>query len=364
MNKNYLSVLVILAIILIPILIILNIAFNSEISISNSGIAKDFTNQMAWKQSLVNSIQSVDLVWEEGPPLVIGDIGHAQVYNGKIYFVGGSAVQEYDPDRGNWTIINSEGLGYQPYRGGSALIGDRIYIITGWMETTIYDIGNNTFSKFKTSKIGRLDVAVGAVNGILYVSGGWLSGDSTSITLVEAYNPENNTWNTVTSMNTSRKAHKMLALGDHLYVIGGYTGFGFSNITRKMERYDPQTNEWEYLTETPVDYKRCGSTTIKDDRIIISDIARTSIFDINEKTWVISTDPQENPDNSLVCINETIYSIGGTELSGNYHGFVWTLDLAKVKTSQDINGFGYFFTFFNLVCLAITIHLLRKRGKI
>ncbi|MFX1286604.1 MAG: Kelch repeat-containing protein [Promethearchaeota archaeon] len=322
-------------------------------------------------------IMTSGLKWVEGSPLVINETGHAYVYNDKIYFVGQYSVQEYDPERGNWIRIKETGLGYRSYRGGSALIGDKIYIIHGWSgeKSKIYDITKDSISTFTRPPTNRLDVAVAAVNDILYVSGGWLSGTSMAITKVEAYNPKNDTWWTVSPMGTSRRMHEMVGIGGYLYVIGGYTGWGFINVTTSVERYNPLTDEWEYMKANDYEYHQCGSTTKGDDQIIVSNVTHTSIFDVSKNTWnswesllyedIIPVNPDYKGGffaNSLVCLDQTVFSIGLRDAPGNYYAYVWTLDLAQSINNDEItSGYNIFFLLLGITIVTISVKKGRKK---
>ena len=297
------------------------IKVNPEIECVNLKLSN--TNVIQLSNTLTDSNQySTNVLWEKGPPLVINDTGHAHIYNGKIYFIGGSAVQEYDPKRGTWAIINSEGLGYNPYRGGSALIGDKIYIVHGWTaeKTSYYDIKNNIFGNFTPANYNRLDVAVAALDGILYVSGGWRSGSSGKT--VAAYNLQSDTWYFVEPMGIARKDHEMVAAGGFLYAIGGVLG------ECPVERYNPIENQWEEIGEGPA-YQEFGAVIIQEDNILISGLGEdsTKIFDFTQNKWyqgpIFPEGYGQYGANSLAYLDGYVYSIGARDSPGNYYNFFW-----------------------------------------
>lgn len=333
-----------------------------------------FSSQYCQQNALCLMMTS-DLKWVEDLPLALNDTGHAHVYNDKIYFIGQYSVQEYDPERGNWIIINETGLGYRSYRGGSALIGDKIYIIHGWTDedTKIYDITKNSLSTFSHPPTNRLDVAVAAINDILYVTGGWLR-DSIAITKVEAYNPKTDTWGTLSPMGTSRKMHEMIGIGNYLYVIGGYTDWGFTNVTKDVERYNPLTDEWEYIKAIDYEYHQCGSTITENKLIVISNITHTSVYNVSKNTWIswesyqydkiISSKSDYKADffaNSLTTLNKTVFSIGLRDAPGNYYNYVWTLNLVQsANINQITESFNSFFLLFEIIIITI---IVKKHGK-
>ncbi|MFX1286064.1 MAG: Kelch repeat-containing protein [Promethearchaeota archaeon] len=313
-----------------------------------------------------------DTFWEKGPPLPINDTGYAHAYKGKIYFVGGKAVQKYDPWKEQWTVIKQEGLGYHPFSGDSALIGDRIYMVHGWTDrnTTYYDISSNSLESFSHPQKMRLDVAVAAVDDILYVSGGWISGGS-AVRTVEAYNPKTDKWSSVQSMSTTRKQHEMVAAGGFLYVIGGYSGSGYRTRTKTVEKYDPSTDEWEYLEDVPAYYTQHGSTTTHDESIIISSIKRsTHVYNSSEEKWVLGPRYPEHSGiiywaNSLTFFNGKVYSIGLRDSPGNYYNSVWITKISEPTESEpQSSSFGSLTFIFSLIILVLFVNkCLRSNEK-
>ncbi|MHA2093927.1 MAG: Kelch repeat-containing protein [Candidatus Hodarchaeales archaeon] len=254
---------------------------------------------------------STDAQWEQISPLLIEDAGYAHTFNGSIYFVGGTAVQEFDPARGTWVIINQEGIGYQPYRGGSALIGDKIYILNGWTDhndsTMIYDIAENTFSTFSPALYDRLDVAMGALNGILYVSGGWANGDTTPTTTTSAYNPTNDSWYSIAPLVDRRKDHEMVAIGDFLYAIGG--------TQWSWERYDPSINQWQLVGSLQVPWNSFGAVATMNRYLFLANMIYSHIYDFSQQKWYQGpffpiTDSFMRYGNSLAYLDGFVYSIG------------------------------------------------------
>ena len=125
----------------------------------------------------------------------------ASVVDGKIYVLGGaswqgnavSTVEVYNPDTDTWTTKTS-----MPKPRGwfhSAVIDGKIYAIGGSprVNTTalktveVYDTVTDTWER-KTDMPTPRDGAAVAVNGIIYVPGGWKS-PAEIIGTVEAYNP-------------------------------------------------------------------------------------------------------------------------------------------------------------------------------
>ena len=80
--------------------------------------------------------------------------------------------------------------------------------------------------------------AVESINGLIYVVGG-LSG-TTTLNVVEVYDPVANSWSTKTAMTTGRYAAASGVINGKLYVAGGYRREN-NQIFNTLEVYDPAT---------------------------------------------------------------------------------------------------------------------------
>lgn len=63
----------------------------------------------------------------------------------------------------------------------------------------------------------------------------------TSLSSVEMYHPNTNTWCSLTPMNKSRSASAVIACQGFIYALGGHDGL---SIFDSVERFDPNTNTW------------------------------------------------------------------------------------------------------------------------
>ena len=68
---------------------------------------------------------------------------------------------------------------------------------------------------------------------------------SVNLNTVERYDPISNTWSFVSPMPTTRGALSATTLGGYIYVIGGDNGNLYISAN---ERYDPQTDSWSTMT--------------------------------------------------------------------------------------------------------------------
>ena len=94
----------------------------------------------------------------------------------------------------------------------------------------------------------RTEAAGAAVNGKIYVVGGFQKGLST-IDKVEVFDPETGQWTFGKNLPIALDHTAAVSLNNKLYVIGGYKpGWEESN---RVLAYDPQTDLWEELAPLP-----------------------------------------------------------------------------------------------------------------
>ncbi|POO04062.1 F-box domain containing protein [Trema orientale] len=92
--------------------------------------------------------------------------------------------------------------------------------------------------------------AVGAVNGCLYVIGGFSR--SSAMKCVWKFDPIQNSWSEVPAMTTGRAYCKTGILNDKLYVVGGVSqGRGGLTPLQSAEVFDPSTSSWSEVPSMP-----------------------------------------------------------------------------------------------------------------
>lgn len=111
----------------------------------------------------------------------------------------------------------------------------------------MYDPRNNSWSDLPPMSSARFGAAAAAVNGRLYVTGGF---DKTSLNTVEMYDPTANKWSVTQSMSTPRMLHAALEVEGKLFALGGYGagattfhGLG-AGLVSSMEVYNPNITKW------------------------------------------------------------------------------------------------------------------------
>ncbi|KAF6149236.1 hypothetical protein GIB67_026092 [Kingdonia uniflora] len=119
--------------------------------------------------------------------------------------------------------------------------------------------GFSVFADFIRAWFGRKDplnrlpfcgCAIGAVNGCLYVLGGFSK--SSAVKSVWCFDPVLNVWNEVESMSIGRAYCKTSILNNKLYVVGGVSrGQGGLTPLQSAEVFDPHTGLWSEVPSMP-----------------------------------------------------------------------------------------------------------------
>ena len=140
---------------------------------------------------------------------------------------------------------------------GSAAVDGKIYTMGGadgnqaFATVEEYDPKTDTWTKKADMPAAKgLDGAVCAVNGKIYVIGGWPNPKAaTVLTTVEEYDPNKGNWTEKTDVPTKRGHHAVCAVNGKIYAIGGYINGNLS--TSAVEEYDPTTDMWTKKADMP-----------------------------------------------------------------------------------------------------------------
>ncbi|XP_075395268.1 kelch-like protein 4 isoform X1 [Tenrec ecaudatus] len=191
---------------------------------------------------------------------------------GPMYAVGGhdgwsylNTVERWDPEGRQWNYVAS--MSTPRSTVGVAALNNKLYAIGGrdgsscLQSVECFDPHTNKWTPCAPMSKRRGGVGIGTYNGYLYVVGGH---DSPATTVssrlsnyVERYDPKVDAWSSVAPLNIPRDAVAVCALGDRLYVIGGYNGHTYLNT---VESYDSRKNEWK--EEIPLNIGRAGGCLI------------------------------------------------------------------------------------------------------
>lgn len=105
-----------------------------------------------------------------------------------------------------------------------------------------FDTENNSWESIKSMNVGRQHLTAAALNENIYISGGKIKIDPLSKSnSVELYDPETDEWKNVAPMNKYRGRSELVAFNGFLYAMGDFSS--------GIDRFDPLENSWKEVWE-------------------------------------------------------------------------------------------------------------------
>jgi len=250
------------------------------------------------------------------------------VVDGMIYAIGGkgglTVVEEYDPITDSWTRKADMPTG----RGWitSSVLDGKIYVMGGntkeWgtslATVEMYDPSTDTWTKKADMTTPRDWLASTVINGKIYAMGGDVLsgnvGDVTTLSSVEEYDPETDTWTLITDMRRIRRAFSAVVVDNKIYAIGSFSPY--------EEMYEPGSAAWVKVSGMPK--PRMGAAvSVVDGKIYVfggedeKQGPPTSVvykYDPAADSWTTLSDmPYEAFYMSSSVVDGKIYIFGGSE---------------------------------------------------
>ncbi len=222
------------------------------------------------------------------------------VVDGKIYLIGGTpfqnrrgpyglpTVEVYDPKNNSWERVAD--MPTPRTSAETAVVNGTIYVCGGYNGidnrlvnlkfldiVEAYDPQNDTWTRKQGMSGARVDFGMGVVAGKIYSMGGYVHPLEKEpeapwrIDLVEAYDPAPDTWMKRAKMQRRRDGFGVGVVNNHIYAIGGrgwpQVGPG-GPFLKVIEEYNPKINRWEWKNEMP-ELRLSFSTVVLDDVIYL-----------------------------------------------------------------------------------------------
>jgi N-acetylneuraminic acid mutarotase len=251
-------------------------------------------------------------------------------------------VEIFDVANKTWAPSTQDLKQVQQYHG-CAVAGGKIYAVGDYypfaspsMQSSglvqVYDPAQGNWS-YGTSMPGNRSVGLAGVaehGGMIYVAGGVTAQDRSDVTdRLMRYDPNNDTWTQLASMNNRRHSFDLVSFKGKLIAYGGVATYfdpqanttveGDSNLT---EAYDPITNTWTQLPNATHHMSAYAAEVYNDEIIIHGGYEQVSWQGTaNDKTY--GYDPFNNQwttyatlqtgmyDSTLVRANDTLVYASG-----------------------------------------------------
>ncbi len=141
-------------------------------------------------------------------------------------------------------------FGIVSFLGLSSLFANTPFFVTtsSVEEPLLKSVNEQRWQQLAPLPLGRASMASLAYDNDIYVIGGETESGVTS--LVERYNPETDNWNQQKEKPTAVKDISAVLIGEKFFVPGGLTAEG--KPTNVFEVYDPIKNIWERKADLPI----------------------------------------------------------------------------------------------------------------
>jgi N-acetylneuraminic acid mutarotase len=159
-----------------------------------------------------------------------------------------------------------------------------------------------------------MDNGVATINGKVYSVGGVGSAGLTANAYV--YDPATQVWSALPNMRAAREAPEVAAVDGKLYVFGGWDFHGFTVPTTEI--YDPATNTWTGGASIPKPYAGAGVSVVGGKIYLVGGCTGpcgttdVQVYDTASDTWS-SAHAYPEPTSWLGCggISGQVYCAGG-----------------------------------------------------
>lgn len=220
----------------------------------------------------------------------------------------------------------------------------------GLSTVEVYDPQTNTWQRGTDMPTPRHGAKAAVVNGIIYVFGGYSGKDNRGINrtyfdIVEAYDPQTDTWVRKHDMPVSRINFELSVAAGKVHVIGGSTGFGPGHELRtdRVDIYDPATDTWMAGRKMPTRRDPIGVEVVDNRIYVIGGYGWPQIPNnpgpfltvIEEYSPITNQWRQKNDMLALrtsfgtVVVRDNIYIIGGVD---EFHKYLATVDVYHPQT--------------------------------
>jgi N-acetylneuraminic acid mutarotase len=304
-------------------------------------------------QAIVEAYDPATDMWTQKRPMLKPRMSFAAAeVNETIYAFGGGGnrfqVEAYNPATDSWTVVAR--MPIRAFNVHAATLGGSIYIAGGsggsdYRSTVMAFTPSNNIaresvacSKIQVAQkaempIIRGSMAVGEINGIVYVVGGYEK-NARYLSANEAYDPATDKWKTKAPMPAARETTgtNSAVVNEKLYVIGGNASGYCSN---RNEAYDPTTDSWKVMSPMPT--PRCHLAVVANNGLIYA-VGGTNtngsiqydvmeVYDPNTDKWTTAP-PMPTPRMFLgaASLNGIVYVLGGANPALSDSGHLGTLE--------------------------------------
>jgi N-acetylneuraminic acid mutarotase len=279
--------------------------------------------------------------------------------NSKIYAIGGFAahdtavgwVEEYNPGLDTWILkapmLTRSGLGICGVVNGKIYVIGGIRTLSGQVNPIesceVYDPVFNQWQRTRRFPIHCYGFNGGAIGQNIYVAGGYLmQGEGHYTETLEVYSTIRDSWFVRSSMEFSRVYMGAAVANNKLYCFGGIF-YGYSDAN---EEYDPTTNIWTTKAHIPLSRSGFASASSNNNIYAIGGqrqsgpnrtiYSRVDIYDVFADTWrSFDSLNVARIYAGAVNLRDRIYVVGG---QGRNNTLISSLEENALSGIEEINN--------------------------
>lgn len=235
------------------------------------------------------------------------------------------------------------------YNGVIYAFGGGTGTFTGSTTIYAYDIALDTWS-LKTAVLPRTirDMTATALNGKIYIVGGWDTVGNTAVTDCLEYDPAADTLTTKTALPNKTHFHMACTDGVSVYAIGGNDDGGATTAISMVTKFNPTTNVWTPLAgglaQLPVG-KHSATCEYYNGKIYIMGGVTSGnatdtiyIYDVTLGTWSLSSAvlPAVRQNAYSAQFNGKVYVMGGGTSFGGISTtiYIYNISTGAISTSS------------------------------
>lgn len=250
--------------------------------------------------------------------------------------VGGSAAVSTGGAGASGSGATSSSAGTSQGGGSTSVGGSTGNAGTGGSDVTS---GTPTHEELAALPMSRQEHGAAALNGEIYVLGGFTAGGNGAsvLTSVQAYNPETDSWRDVADFPAEFHHPNVAVVNGLLYVAGFHVGSSLREADPRVFAYDPAADEWTPRAPLPTGTERgtscvatLGTTIYLFGGASDMTLPDASAYDTVSDTWEVLPVMPELREHCLAAgIDGKVYIVSGR--SGGIQGLEvesWSYDPA------------------------------------
>ncbi|HTD88100.1 MAG TPA: kelch repeat-containing protein [Candidatus Binatia bacterium] len=257
--------------------------------------------------------------------------------DGTIFVVGGYTAsfrfhannEAYDLASNTWTMKAPMPTARDLSGTNGAVVAGKMYVIggnNGYATTAneAYDPKTDTWTTRSPMPTPRANLAVVALDGLIYAIGGTNTSGSVRYQTVEVYNPATDKWTIAPPMPTARDLLAAAVINGIIYVAGGFRITAGSLNT--FEAFDPKSRTWTTKAPLPTPRRLHAVGVINGSLIVVGGtnnltlVSTVDVYDPVTNAWasLASSFPGARNQPAVVAANNVLFAIGGgLDLEGN-----------------------------------------------